>query len=365
MPYCPEIYKNAYIERFNANKIYVAPCCQATSKLIDNESFDFKNNSYLSNLREAFDNDENPKECQACWKVEELGHKSRRESAIEYHNNILDTSIDLESLDLNITWACNLACIMCGPSCSSSWAKELKLNKSKRIAIGSDSQKKNDIINNTTLDKIKKVHFNGGEPLSNVDHIQFLEKLNSQRPLHNIFLSYNTNGTFYPSDDTIKMWEQADLVKVFFSIDATNEAFNYIRYPANWESVEKNILDMKNNLPSNVMFGINATVGCYNLFEIADVKLWFDKNLSCNREGDKSDFNWQLAENFHPKYVKNNIKKAAIKILEKDNILNSISQLLKSEIMTEADYNWVNKLDEIDYRRNTDWKKTLEIGKYF
>lgn len=365
MPYCPEIYKNVFIQRVNDDSVYAAPCCQAAGHVVKNNVFNFESDRYLSNLREQFSAGEKPEACNACWKVEKAGHKSRRQSAIEFHNNTVSDKTTLESMDLNMTWACNLACIMCGPQCSSTWAKELNINSDSRPKLGVKSQKNNDILESVSLKNIKKIHFNGGEPFINNDHLKILKKIKQQKGLDDVFVSYNTNGTLYPSNEIIDIWKQTDLVKIFFSIDAIDVAFNYIRYPASWKFVEKNILQMKESLPSNVMFGINATIGCYNLFEIMDVKNWFDIHLSTNREGDNSDFNWQIAENFHPKNLSQEIKHDIIQHLENDAILNNVCNFLKDSFYSEINFDWTNKLDKLDKRRNTDWKNSLMIGSYF
>jgi molybdenum cofactor biosynthesis enzyme MoaA len=46
---------------------------------------------------------------------------------------------------------------------------------------------------------VKKIHFNGGEPLLNDDQLGLLLKLEKQDVLKNVFISYNTNGTVMPS----------------------------------------------------------------------------------------------------------------------------------------------------------------------
>ena len=365
MPHCPEIFKNVFINRINNDNVYVAPCCQSRGHSIRTNAFDFKHDKHLTYLRNEFLSGKKPKECDSCWKVENVGHKSRRQSAIEYHNNKKDTKVNLESIDFNVTWACNLACIMCGPECSSTWAKELGIDADRRISLGVSQRNSNNIIDNITFENVKKVHFNGGEPFINNDHFKFLKSLKTQKSLGDVLLSYNTNGTFFPSESIVDLWQEVNLVKIFFSIDATHDAFNYIRYPANWEFVEENMLKMKEKLPSNVVFGINATVGCYNLFEILDVKKWFDRYLSTNKEGDLSDFNWQIANNFHPKNLTKDIRNDISSHLENDNVLKNISFLLKNDDISDINYQWIDNLDEIDKRRGTDWKKSLKIGNYF
>lgn len=197
----------------------------------------------------------------------------------------------------------------------------------------------------------------------NDDQVSLLEKLDEQGILSDVFISYNTNASIYPSDRLIDLWQRSRLVKLFLSIDAVEQAFEYIRWPAVWSAVEKNILRMKKELPSNVMFGFNITVGSYNIFEIKAVKQWIDQNLSCNREGDSSDFNWQIADNFDPKWLHKDIKQLAI--MQLDGVVDSITAYLESYIEHSSSDHWIEMLDRIDFKRGTRWKKQLLIGNYY
>jgi MoaA/NifB/PqqE/SkfB family radical SAM enzyme len=293
-----------------------------------------------------------------------VGHKSRRQSAIEFYQiEFGDNHVVLESLDHSVTWACNLACIMCGPHNSSTWANELALTKTDLLRIGKLFQKNNTFFDCIDPSNLKKIHFNGGEPLLNNDQIGLLEKLEAQGVLGNVFISYNTNASVYPSERVIELWKQARLVKLFFSIDATDQAFDYIRWPATWAEVQENILAMKNKLPGNIMFGFNVTVGAYNIFEIKQVKAWADKNLFCNSEGDPCDFNWQIAKNFDPKWLRADIKRSAVAHLMDD--ITSLAVYLESYIEHPSSDLWIESLERIDARRGTAWKKQLTVGNYY
>lgn len=224
-------------------------------------------------------------------------------------------------------------------------------------------QKKNDFIDNLDINRIKKIHFNGGEPLLNDDQSVLLEKLSAEGLLEDVFISYNTNASIMPSDKLINFWSKTKLVKLFFSIDGTTKAFEYVRWPANWDTIESNMLAMKRNLPDNIMFGFNVTVGLYNIFEVRDVKDWFDRNLFSNRSGDLSDFNWQIAQNFNPTWLKRNIKESAIDYIGKS--VTGLETYLKSSIDQPELNHWIEKLDQIDKRRDLDWKRCLRIGNYY
>lgn len=363
--WCPEIYRGLFVDRHNDDNLRVAPCCQASTALVKLKDFDFHADPYLNKLRDEFAQGNKPDACHMCWKAESAGHKSRRQSAIEFYQiqEKNDQQVILEGLDHSVTWACNLACVMCDAKSSSTWAKELHLSRDELQSIGRLLQKNNQFLDRINITNLKKLHFNGGEPLLNHDHLSLLKKLESQDLLKNVFISYNTNATIFPSDELVEFWKRTKLVKLFFSIDGIGKSFEYVRWPAKWQHTEQNMQNMKKYLPSNVMFGLNVSVGCYNIFEIKDIKEWFDQNLASNREGDPSDFNWQIVENFNPKYLKSHIKLAAIKHLEP--LIKSLSDYLKSQINYNESDDWQLQLSRLDQQRKTSWKDSLQIGQYY
>lgn len=364
--WCPEIYRSIFVNRFNDDKISVAPCCQADSRIEPTVGFDFHASPYLQNLRLKFDQGEKPYECRRCWTIENLGQKSRRQSAAEFFNlPIQSREVVLQSIDHSATWACNLSCIMCGEMSSSTWAKEIGSSRTHLKKIGRLFQRRNTFLDQLDISQIKKIHFNGGEPMLNDDQSNLLERLDQQGVLKNVFASYNTNGTIMPNEKIVNLWGRAKLIKLFFSIDATTQAFEYIRYPGRWADTEKNILEMRKNLPSNVMFGFNVTVGAYNVLELPQLYNWFQDNIPCNREGDISDFCWQFAHNYDPAWLPPEIKQQAVKELENINQYQGIILYLKNHINYVATESWMQALDSIDKRRGTNWRQSLRIGKYY
>jgi hypothetical protein len=364
--WCPEVYRSVFIDRYNNDHIRVSPCCQATSSNESAEQFNFVSSPTLSYFRDQFNQGNKPPECKRCWTAEESGHKSRRQSAIEFFNlPEVDTTVQLESIDHSATWACNMACIMCSPINSSLWAKEVGYKPKDLDKIGRRFQNDNNIINKLNVSRVKKIHYNGGEPFLNNHQLDLLKILEQTNVLNNLFISYNTNGSIFPDQEIIEYWKKARLVKLFFSIDAVGSAFEYIRWPGKWQEISNNIQLMKNTLPSNVMFGLNLTVGNYNILELQDLWTWFDQVLKTNREGDPSDFNWQLANNFNPSEVKLEVKQQAIDQLQEIPALAGIVNYLENSLESNINNQWITKLDVIDERRNTNWRQILKIGRYY
>lgn len=364
--WCPEVYRSLFIDKHNNDHVRIAPCCQAYSAVEPADTFNFVTSPYINSIRQQFDRNERASACKRCWQAEDAGLRSRRQSSIEFYNlPTEDRTVVLEGLDHSATWACNLACIMCSPFSSSTWATELKTNNQELHRIGRSFPKYNNYLKQLDLTAIKKLHFNGGEPLRNSEHVALMQQLETQGDFSNVLLSYNTNGTTMPGDKAVEMWSRAKAVRIYFSIDAIGAAFNYIRYPGQWEEVAGIMLTMKETMPSNVMFGINATIGCYNIFETVDVLKWFKENLATNREGDVSDFNWQSSSGYNINCLSKHVKIAAAEYISQQPELDSLSIHIRSELEHPESDNWITKLAALDLRRGTDWRSSLQIGKYY
>lgn len=361
--WCPEAFKSMYIERYNDNSVKIAPCCQAVSVIRDIHDMDFNRDEHLGNIRSDMLQGLKSPACDRCWRDEALGQKSRRQSASEFFGLEPTDVIQLESLDYNATWACNLACVMCGPFYSSTWAAELQMSSDYLRKLGRKFYRSNAVLDDIDFSRLEKIHFNGGEPLINNEHQQVLRRLEHSGRLSQVMLSYNTNGTQLPGPDVLELWSRARLVKIFFSIDATEKAFEYIRHPASWDQVRHTVDTIKHLVPGNVMFGINVTVGSYNLLEIPHVLDWFDSHLKSNLSQDASDFCLQFADNFPIKSLPRAVLEVAIRRMRGIDRLQGLVAIAQQSL-TERDNNeWQCRLDEIDNRRGTSWKDSLEIAK--
>ena len=354
--WCVDIYRGLFIDRVNDNSVKIAPCCQARPSVESIEKFDFATSPYLTELRNKFDLGEKPKECHRCWHDESLGKTSRRIN-ISSSEEPIDT-VALENLTHYSTWACNLACIMCTPEYSSTWAKELNIGTNELEKIGRKFTKSKTFLDKFDFSKIKRIHFNGGEPLLNNEHELVLEKFDKIGVLNSTNLSYNTNGTQYPTDKTLELWTKAQQVLLWFSIDGTNNSYEYIRYPASWKATSDNLIALKNTMPKNVTFGFNVTVGSYNVFEMVDILKWVEDNFPT------ASFSSQIAYNFDPMALNVAAKKAAIDHLKKHDTFQALTNHLTAT-MDQEKPNWTQALDIIDQRRGTDWKKILKVAEFY
>jgi sulfatase maturation enzyme AslB (radical SAM superfamily) len=314
---CYDAFKNINIELKN-NQLLISPCC-VTPK-IPVEKLDFKNDTYLNQIRKEWELEKFPTACRLCERAEESQMVSRRQGSNSWyrdHNNN-NTDIELVRMDYWTGDLCNLACAICGPHCSSVWKQELKFPIQLRRSSVNQFWKSMD------LTKLEFIHFNGGEPLLSKEHVEFLHAIPNKRQVH---INYNTNATILPNQDLLDLWSKFRLVQLDFSIDDIEQRFEYQRYPAKWDIVVNNLQWFINNAPHNCMFGVNTSVGILNQANIGNLSQW-------------------LTENFHT-------TKFADPIEHRQQLVNGILSL--SSPKDKA----IEFLDACDTRRGTNWKTTF------
>jgi len=87
---------------------------------------------------------------------------------------------------------------------------------------------------------LEHIHFAGGEPLLVPQMSLVLQKCIESGNAANIVVTYNTNLTILPMK-ILELWKHFKGVKILASIDAIGDLNYYIRYPAKWEQIEKNL----------------------------------------------------------------------------------------------------------------------------
>jgi sulfatase maturation enzyme AslB (radical SAM superfamily) len=87
-----------------------------------------------------------------------------------------------------------------------------------------------------------------------------------------ISLRYNTNGLLI-NEEIIGIWEQFKKVKVGVSLDGMGDRVNYIRYPTEWEIIEKNLWRLENT-SDKIQFNIALAVQILNIKHVPDFIKW-------------------------------------------------------------------------------------------
>jgi sulfatase maturation enzyme AslB (radical SAM superfamily) len=122
------------------------------------------------------------------------------------------------------------------------------------------------------IPNIKELYFAGGEPLLIKEHKVFLLEIIARGYADKISLRYNTNGLLI-NEEIISIWEQFKKVKVGVSLDGMGDRVNYIRYPTEWEIIEKNLWRLENT-SDKIQFNIALAVQILNIKHVPDFIKW-------------------------------------------------------------------------------------------
>ena len=339
-------------------------------------------------------------ECRACWDVEKIGMHSHRqiENRIwknklgeDYINDLIastkpDGSLEQRwiTLDLRLGNTCNLQCVMCRPIDSSKWVKHATILK-QELQTEAKWDWKHKVENYSTDNfewyknpeflkdfyesavDMKHIIFGGGEPLYIKEHKEILKRLVESGHSSHIDLRYHTNGTIYDKE-VVELWTKFKFVDVMISLDGAKEINDYIRYPADWETIERN-LHLYDTTPANISIKLLCTVQALNIYYLPEFAEWllaqdYKKISRSNLDG-----------TFHPgilhyplylcaKALPANAKeKVSIKLSEFINRhpnnatiqrMSKLIDFMNSEDMSYMHDQTMEYIDKIDQLRNTD-----------
>lgn len=212
--------------------------------------------------------------------LDDLVARTKQDGSVEH---------DLITLDLRLGNTCNLQCVMCRPVDSSKWVKHAKVlsEELKTDAKWDWKGKVSDFsVNNFEWYKdeeflksfyehaanIKHIIFGGGEPLYIKEHKEIIKKLVELGFSKNIEMRYHTNGTIW-DQEVVDLWTNFKRVEVMISIDGYGEINDYIRYPADWTTIEKN-LRLYDESPDMIDPKILCTVQALNIDHLPDFADW-------------------------------------------------------------------------------------------
>jgi radical SAM protein with 4Fe4S-binding SPASM domain len=279
------------------NGIYVNPdgkiqnCAISRQALgnINHESIEhIINNEINQSIRKDMIDNKRDQRCGACYQVEDNAlSKNSNESnrswykKIAIHNSKLDifNSTDkFEPIVLDLRWrnTCNYACVYCGSDLSSTWES---LVKNRSVEINEDFLTKSKKYIFDRLESVKHVYLAGGEPLLMKDNVELLDQLYNINPDVEIRVNSNISNLNGPVFSRLKKFKN---VKWTISVESTHQAFEYMRWPGNWDTFVKNSLIVKEIAGDQINF--NMVWCALNSTEILDtvdilIDLGFHENM--------------------------------------------------------------------------------------
>jgi sulfatase maturation enzyme AslB (radical SAM superfamily) len=212
---------------------------------------------------------------------------------------------------------------------------------------------------NAQIPNLKQVYFAGGEPLMIKEHKMFIEEILRQGYQDKILLRYNSNGLLV-DEDLIEMWSKFKKVKFAISMDASHERDEYIRFPTNFDTVEKT-LHMLDNTPDNIQTSLATAIQIFNVKHLPDFMKWKVesgfKKLNAGTVPGGTQMGGGLV-NMHLLYIPTFL---SIQILPKED-----KQDVEERFMDFKDWLWNNYRQDDDYWKHNPygWKRWEAVLKH-
>lgn len=270
----------------------VTPCCrfqdseEVSPRLQPNAEnlHEIINRPFAQKLREYDLKNQTIPGCIKCDSQTEDGNLSLRYYAnlkysVPAEKPLSISPTHVESLEVFVGSICNLRCLMCEPQLSSAWRQEyLRLGWNVEADIATEKINFSKIV--AKLPNLREIKFVGGEPFLAKDHDEILLAIPAEQAAQ-MSLTYYTNVTIWPSAEIINHWKHFKSINLWLSIDGVGPVNDYIRFPSEWSQVEKitrQFMDLTRS-QKGLWVGLNCTVSAVNVFSVAALETWFQKEV--------------------------------------------------------------------------------------
>jgi sulfatase maturation enzyme AslB (radical SAM superfamily) len=282
------------------NRAMIRHCCLRDDVFPVEIDHNFWHNKKLETLRETNKKNIWDTGCSNCERLESANNVSFRTGMNEGLTIARQTNLSGPArIDLMFDISCNLACRICGTDSSTYWQRHLKEHGlwDQPVTTTRKKHKVIEALSQLDLSNLRQLVFCGGETLLGQEYWEVAKWLGNNVPnaKQQLTLCFQTNGTQPILPKNFDIIEKFHLVKLHISVDGVGDRFEYQRWPAKWNQVTDNILNLRNTLPGNVMFVIEETIGIFNLLYLHELKTWINDNFTTNREGDMVNHTRHLA----------------------------------------------------------------------
>jgi sulfatase maturation enzyme AslB (radical SAM superfamily) len=296
--YCSLIHGGLELN-FKGGQATAQHCCLRPGRFNIDPNTDFWKDPKFIPLRKLNDQNRWAPGCENCESVESIGLPSFRTGMNSGLSGSKGNLSGPTRIDLMFDISCNIACRTCGTHSSTFWQKHLKQHNewTTPISVGQNHSTVIAALEQLDLSNLQMLVFSGGETLLGNSHWEVAKWLADHVPnaQQQLTLCFQTNGTQPINPRNYEVIHKFRLVKLHLSLDGVGEQFEYLRWPASWNQVVDNILEIRNSAPSNMMFHIEETVSIFNLYYTQRLESWAQKNFAINREGDVVNHNKHVA----------------------------------------------------------------------
>ena len=270
--YHPETYCTYAFGGYASHEKWI--CCAGSGTF--NSFAEVNQSEEIQQLRQALRQGERHPRCAVCWDAEAAGNASARSvgSADREWQRI---QIELAQPKLRHLWidsgsVCNLACRICEPKYSSSLYKEHK-DRFGHVTVPITKTNVEYLITED-FSQIENIMILGGEPFLNLDYCTVLEEIVRQDRASQCSLVFFSNGTVKPSQRVLDLLSQFYQVVLYFSTDAVDNQFSYVRTNGVWSQVLENIDFIHNAGIPNLKQNFHITVSALNVMYLDELLGW-------------------------------------------------------------------------------------------
>jgi len=266
----------------------ILPCCkyECDDKEIlninDVSIKEYTSSNFLSKIKDIMLKNKWPEGCARCKTEEDNNIQSKRQlDYIRWKDHFDNYTVDKGYITASIGFGntCNLKCITCNPTSSSRWRKEYAdLYGVDKPPVETLNSAVDDVYNAMP----NLIHFDviGGEPIISEPEKQkaLLQRYVDSGQSKEMTLHYTTNAQQFPDDDWWEIWNNFKEIDMQFSIDGVGERYEYIRYPAKSNLLERTIKLYKEQLEqtNNLRLSVSHTISAYNIYYLDDFFKWVE-----------------------------------------------------------------------------------------
>lgn len=314
-----------------------SPCCYVDKKHFHNYKTieEYYQSRELLELQNNLTQGIKDSKCARCWKNEDIGVQSMRQSVLQDRDRIVHKN-KIQQVKLHVGKTCNLACMMCFPTVSTTWDKLWTGKEPEEYKKESGHEYYDEYVEDYIKKNLKDIRYIetlGGEPMFSKRFFSLLEWIVEHNQAKNITLYIITNLTIL-TPKMIKTLKKFKKVVLTVSLEGVGLVNDYIRWGSSFDRIDENIRKGRKN---NFDVGILVTVNSLNLHRLHEIYEYADSlkvpvlNVSPVR-GWSSLLPCNL-----PKYLHQTVDKKFKKLLEGNNNSQSLR-------------NFINKWDK---QRNT------------
>jgi sulfatase maturation enzyme AslB (radical SAM superfamily) len=207
--------------------------------------------------------------CETCWNMEAQGHVSMRQSVTpDRRISAADRCQPrIKQVKLMTGNTCNLACMMCFRTVSSTYDKiwsaapDWPTPAAKAATLQYDHAMEQYILQH--LDQIEYIEVLGGEPLFSRRFMDLLAILVQEGAHEHITLFVITNGTLM-TNGMINLLKQFKRTVLAVSVDGVGLVNEYQRWPSRWSEVDYNLSVINSEFDMSIL----PTVTALNLIHL-------------------------------------------------------------------------------------------------